>query len=507
MGRQQPATERAIDFLRRIARERDPGTLLGTLVDLARQAGVGRSTMVAASRQLRDEGLVEVIPHRGVLAAHPGAGERLRNPPVDTYQPRLRWQRIAEQIRSQARGGALLHESRPTRVTAIAAACGADYRTVRKALNALVAEGTLLETGSGFVTVMARPERRRNTVVLIARGGIDQDELFVMSDRSRETYRELQVECAERGLSLRPVLFHYAGTNRLVCADTNRDFEITREDLDHTVGFVVWTPGLRDLGLTSFVRTLSSQGLPVAILDETGRGPRRPPRMATCYRVGFGEKPGLDMGRYLAALGHRKVAYVVLNGSTLARDARLDGLRRGLAERTSSTQVDTFALLSETSPMPVDRGDVITPFLHDALSTRRSPENELMAEAMRRLYATLKLEYTRGANAREGEQVFRALTSRTDLTAWVCANDDIALPALRYARQHRIDVPGRLSIVGFDDIPQAAMAGLTTYSFGIRRTVRAIVHGLLAPHHRPGTEERMPPGRVVERETAGRRSQ
>ncbi|MBD3242658.1 MAG: hypothetical protein GF331_18855 [Chitinivibrionales bacterium] len=62
-------------------------------------------------------------------------------------------------------------------------------------------------------------------------------------------------------------------------------------------------------------------------------------------------------------------------------------------------------------------------------------------------------------------------TARTGLTAWVCTTDDIALPALRYARHRHIDVPRTLSTVGFDDTPLAGIAGLASCSFRIRRTV------------------------------------
>jgi LacI family transcriptional regulator len=47
-----------------------------------------------------------------------------------------------------------------------------------------------------------------------------------------------------------------------------------------------------------------------------------------------------------------------------------------------------------------------------------------------------------------------------------CANDIIALGALHYAREHHIDVPEKLAIMGFDDIACAAlpMVNLTTVS-------------------------------------------
>lgn len=47
-------------------------------------------------------------------------------------------------------------------------------------------------------------------------------------------------------------------------------------------------------------------------------------------------------------------------------------------------------------------------------------------------------------------------------TAIIAATDEIALGVMDVAAQRGIDVPGELSVVGFDDIPAAAPAGLTT---------------------------------------------
>jgi LacI family transcriptional regulator len=49
-------------------------------------------------------------------------------------------------------------------------------------------------------------------------------------------------------------------------------------------------------------------------------------------------------------------------------------------------------------------------------------------------------------------------------SALVCANDEIAIGAIRALREHRIDVPGRVAVTGWDDIPVASMVtpALTT---------------------------------------------
>ncbi len=54
------------------------------------------------------------------------------------------------------------------------------------------------------------------------------------------------------------------------------------------------------------------------------------------------------------------------------------------------------------------------------------------------------------------------LDRRPDLTAVCCLTDVLALGALAAARQRGLSIPDDLTITGYDDIPAAAAAGLTT---------------------------------------------
>jgi DNA-binding LacI/PurR family transcriptional regulator len=60
-------------------------------------------------------------------------------------------------------------------------------------------------------------------------------------------------------------------------------------------------------------------------------------------------------------------------------------------------------------------------------------------------------------NVEQGRLAAQALLSASPApTALVCLSDQLALGALSAARERRLSVPGDVSIVGFDDIPEAA---------------------------------------------------
>jgi LacI family transcriptional regulator len=64
-----------------------------------------------------------------------------------------------------------------------------------------------------------------------------------------------------------------------------------------------------------------------------------------------------------------------------------------------------------------------------------------------------------------GYSATMALLSRPDpVTAVIAANDSVAMGVLEACKRHDVEVPGQLSVVGFDDIPLAGspLIGLTT---------------------------------------------
>jgi DNA-binding LacI/PurR family transcriptional regulator len=54
------------------------------------------------------------------------------------------------------------------------------------------------------------------------------------------------------------------------------------------------------------------------------------------------------------------------------------------------------------------------------------------------------------------------LAAHPEITALVCTSDILALGVLRHAAERGLSVPGQLSVSGFDGVPEAERAGLTT---------------------------------------------
>ena len=89
--------------------------------------------------------------------------------------------------------------------------------------------------------------------------------------------------------------------------------------------------------------------------------------------------------------------------------------------------------------------------------------------------------------------------------AIVGASDLIALGAMRALKEHRIDVPTEVSVVGFDDIPAAGLANpaLTTIAQNTRLAGEVLVDTLLRQIREEPAEARMLPTRLVVRRSCG----
>jgi len=91
------------------------------------------------------------------------------------------------------------------------------------------------------------------------------------------------------------------------------------------------------------------------------------------------------------------------------------------------------------------------------------------------------------------------------VTAWVCSNDDAAIMALDFLAKKRCPVPGRISVMGFDDSRQAVEARLTSYNANADRLPQAMMTHILQFRRRPFDRDiyvRMP-GTIMERATTG----
>jgi LacI family transcriptional regulator len=218
-------------------------------------------------------------------------------------------------------------------------------------------------------------------------------------------------------------------------------------------GAILTPPFADDADLIEDIR---ARGCQVATISPGGPG------LATADGVGIDDEAGgYDIACHLLQLGHRSFAFLSGIAGHLSAEHRLDGLKRALAE---------YGL--GPAAVRILQGDF----------TFRSG----------------------------GVLAARLLDGPNPPTALICANDDMAAGALSVAHGRGLDVPGQLSITGFDDTPVSSIVWppLTTVHQPLkdmgREAVLALARRLSPGAAAGGYRMLLLPHAVVERGSAGR---
>jgi LacI family transcriptional regulator len=203
----------------------------------------------------------------------------------------------------------------------------------------------------------------------------------------------------------------------------------------------------------SFVERLVERGVPVVMVDGYFRS-EKVPWVSSAYRSGSS-----DVLRYLAALGHRKIAFLGGGAGPYVARQQLEGYLAGLAEAGLSP-----------NPAWILQGD-----------------------------------YTRESGYRLAAELFGRAERPTAVFA---ANDPMAVGVLQYAHDQGLNLPRDLSVVGFDDtLGVSTVPPLTSVVRDLRETgrwaMRLLVDQIYQGDDHPEVPQKDLPTRLVVRRSTG----
>lgn len=456
------------------------------LRNLALSAGVSTGTMRRVVAEAEREGLLTVVARSGIVV---GRVDTRAAPPAPPER-RTRHAEIRERLLHDILRGAFAREGRLPPTKALAGQYGVNYRTLRKALQQLLDDCILERDGRRLRVCLGAPTAAAPTVLLIGRGDTDGRFRFP-SPRTMQNLSHLEHECERAGVRLATVAcdpVHQVLTSQ---SGESLDRLLDPGRADNVLGIIVWTMALEAGMLRPLLPRLARTGMPVAVFDDGG--PPLPDIRHTSqlglFTVPVGRAAGAAMGRHLLSTGHRRAAYLCATSDTVYRE-RYEGLRDTM--HAAGATAEYVSVPPHIDSPQEYRGVQI----ENLLNTVRAPaaEQQLLDTFTGMLRADLediRISLRKHIARKTYGPVLRQAMQRTDATAWVASNDDLAIAALDALADAGVDVPGRVSVLGFDDSPPALVRGLTSYNFDSA----AAMHGLLSFVLRPGFPFGKPVGR------------
>lgn len=213
-----------------------------------------------------------------------------------------------------------------------------------------------------------------------------------------------------------------AGYSTLLASPRSNDATALSEAIEHLVGeavegIVVLAPQTRT------AEVIATMGKPVPVVLLQSDAPGSSPGLSVDNELG-----GALAARHLLGLGHQRVAMVAGPSDWTEALARQRGFEGALAE-------------AGLTPVAVAEGDW---------------------------------------SAESGYEAFQRLVPH-DFTGVFCANDQMALGLIHGAYDRHLSIPGDLSVVGFDDIPESAhyLPPLTTIQQDFEVLGRRSIQSLL----------------------------
>jgi DNA-binding LacI/PurR family transcriptional regulator len=213
------------------------------------------------------------------------------------------------------------------------------------------------------------------------------------------------------------------------------------------------------------LRAVLRRGLPTVVVDQ-------PSAVAGADWVGLDDRTAArELALHLADLGHRRIGVI----TSRLGDSRYNGPVPETRWRAARYAVQRERLHG-----------LCDGFADFGIAAHALPVEE-----------RFEASHAAGAGALDA-----LLDRHPGLTAVCCLADVLALGALDAARRRGLDVPGRLSITGFDDIAEASRARLTTVHQPLADKGRVAGEFLLRRlDHRPGSAHQAAGSHQAERRT------
>jgi DNA-binding LacI/PurR family transcriptional regulator/DNA-binding transcriptional regulator YhcF (GntR family) len=480
MNADSPAIVKALAYVNAVIEQMRGRGLqrLPTIRELARGAQVSHWAVSGIIGRLKDEGVVDACRSRGIMLRAADAGTA----PAAIERKPLIWQQTHQQLFQDLVNGAFGFDRPLPSRKALVGRYGVSNNTLRKALHALLDDKTIAPYKHTYRISLPNPRAGRSSIMLFARGS-NPGTIVDYNLRTHEYFRDLEQDCLARGIRLQVVPVYFDGPTATFAGQ--KDGTIANDAAkENILGFIVWRMNLPPVFTDTLLLYLRRFGKPISFFHETEPPVRAavagPQRLLRDFVFQSGFEAGRTVGRFLLAHGHRGACcFSAEIDADWSRD-RVRGMRAEFARAGRGARVVECGC----SIMGEQDARKPSPWLSVAQDRVDKAVRLVVGSAMSQqisihLLHYMKREFIRHRMAAD----FRRVLEDKTTTAWVGTSDLMALECLIFLEVNKVNPPGEISVIGFDDTDtiETAAQGLTSYNFNGASAMHLMTECIVRP--------------------------
>lgn len=495
-SRSTPVLTETVRKIRSII-EKSTDERLPSVRNLARLCSVSPMTVIRAITVLKNEGVLESRWGSG----HFITGRKISGPELTNNQQADRVKRIVLELKNDISEGKYpTHQSLPT-IKQLSARYNVSYPSIKKALELLCIEKVIKRSG---VRYHFFPSRIKSGLkVAIVASGPGRNSIRIETERERNFYRLLSTAAMNHNVALETIC----------CNDSQEELHFYTPD-DSPIETYLKSKDISGIILSSYhmkdsaecLRRLLQFNIPISAWVEDHRILKMVDRYSsnrkklTFFDSSYSTLPGYEVGRYLIGKGHKNIAYISPFHQSPWSQNRLSGLKKAALSDPEvrifpfvCTQYlnDYYFMLKvleessfEKNCSTPDITQKLHPFLQSRISSVRSEHDMLLRDS---------LIFT------ECEKLMKKALENSSITAWVCANDHIAVLITDYWNYTSMSLAKRPVLIGFDNSFMSFERNISSYEFNTYGEVQLMLSHLLYPNSLNDKAAVRISGRVVER--------
>lgn len=477
-----------------------PGDQLPTIRVLANAAQVSSGTMAKAVAKLIADGVLCARSRKGVWvgASIPNGFDFFdENIPMPRHVQK--WEQIKTRIANDVLNGKFGSSEPLPSLGEMKSHYAVSYGTLHKALGSLQSAGFIsthkktfrpelfssyhYKTRLLFLTWFDPAQVETNATSLWAKG-------FIFGgNKGNDFFSEFEQLCHKKKFAF-DILGYSLHDNTITFVGPNLIKRNAIENLDDYYGICVLKTHLLSPGFSSLVMRLGQTGKPVAVIDSPGNGDFifRGSAKTTVHHFSLrdSEIAGKKIGRFLLELGHRDVAFISPCHKEFWSEKRYRGLCNAFELASEHRHVHLHVLDQEFDAMATKDGKIESvlsrmPSFVDFLKSQKIIPEERITDIKSLVLTRISHGIFITIMGDVLEPVFEKAYADRRISAWVCADDRIALLAQSFLLKKKAAIPQEVSVIGFENTEEAIFAELSSYEFDVAGVAQAMIAFFLNP--------------------------